>query len=186
MRSVIAEGVHHVESLRRLHPGFDLKEAREARRQAGLPDEFRSSDVYPDASRCIARLKAAGFKTGAAGNMSVDVERFLAGSGLGLDMIGSSQRWGIEKPDPRFFERVATAFGLAPDRLVYVGDRVDNDVAPAAAAGMYAIYLRRGLWAEALSDRPESALAYAVIESLDELPATLPGFGRETGSAEKQ
>jgi FMN phosphatase YigB (HAD superfamily) len=186
LRSVIAEGVHHVEGLRRLHPGFDLEEARAARGQTGRRVEFLAKDVYPDVLPCIVRLKAVGLKVGAAGNMSVDVERFLAGSGLGFDMIGSSQRWGVEKPDPRFFEHVIEAIDLPADQVVYVGDRLDNDVGPAAAAGMWAIYLRRGLWAEVLSDRPEAALAYAVIDSLDELPAALPGFRSETGPSEEQ
>jgi HAD superfamily hydrolase (TIGR01549 family) len=186
MRSVIAEGVHHVEALRRPHPGFDLEKSRAARRLSGRPDEFLGIDLYPDASQCIARLKAAGLKTGAAGNMSADGERFLASTGLDFDMIGSSQRWGVEKPDPLFFERVIETMGLPANQLAYVGDRPDNDVAPSAAAGMCAIYLRRGLWAEVLSERPESALAYAVIDSLDELPEALPGFGRKAGSSEEQ
>jgi FMN phosphatase YigB (HAD superfamily) len=118
--------------------------------------------------------------------MSVDVERFLASSELDLDTIGSSQRWGVEKPDLRFFERVIRAMGLPADQLAYVGDRLDNDVGPSAVAGMCAIYLRQGLWAELLSDRPEAASAYAAIDSLDELSSVLPGFGRETGSSKEQ
>ena len=43
-----------------------------------------------------------------------------------------------------------------------------------------------GLWAEVLSDRPEAASACAVIDSLDELPQALPGFGRKTGPSEKR
>lgn len=186
MRSVIAEGVHHSEALKRLHPGFDLEKARAARERKGRRDEFLAVDVYPDVSPCLARLKAAGLKTGAAGNMSADGERFLASSGLELDMIASSQRWGVEKPDPMFFDRVIEAMGLPAHQLVYVGDRLDNDVGPSVAAGMCAIYLRRGLWAEVLADPPSAASACAVIDSLDELPAALPGFGRETGSSKEQ
>ena len=51
---------------------------------------------------------------------------------------------------------------------------------------MCAIFLRRGLWAEVLSDRPEAALAYGVIDSLDELPAALPGFGGKAGSSKEE
>jgi HAD superfamily hydrolase (TIGR01549 family) len=185
MRSVIAAGRHHVEALKRLQPGFDLEQARADRRQAGRRDEFLAVDVYPDVPPCMARLKAAGLKIGAAGNMSVDVERFLAASGLGFDMIGSSQRWGVEKPNRVFFERVIEAIALPAGQIAYVGDRLDNDVGPSAAAGMCAIYLRRGLWAEVLSDRPEAASAYAVIDSLDELPEALPGFGRKPGSSKE-
>jgi FMN phosphatase YigB (HAD superfamily) len=181
MRNVIGEGVHHVEALKRLQPGFDLEKARVDRRRVGWPDEFLTVDIYSDASPCIACLKAAGLKTGAAGNMSEDVERFLASSGLEFDMIGSSQRWGPEGPNPAFFERLIEEIGLPAGEIAYVGDRPDNDVGPSAAAGMRAIYLRRGLWAEVLSDRPEAALAYAVIDSLDDLPGALPGFGGEAG-----
>jgi FMN phosphatase YigB (HAD superfamily) len=186
MRSAIAQGVHHVEALRRLHPGFDLDAARSERSRVGRADQFLAEDLYPDAKPCLARLRARGLKTGAAGNMSADVERFLASSGLPLDMIGSSQRWGVEKPNPGFFERVIAGMGLPAGRLAYVGDRPDNDVAPSTAAGMCGVFLRRGLWAEVLSDRPETALARVVIDSLDELPQALPGFGRQPGSSKQQ
>jgi FMN phosphatase YigB (HAD superfamily) len=186
MRGVIAEGIHYVEGLRRLRPGLDLEEARADRRRAGRRDEFLAVDWYPDVSPCMARLKAAGLKTGAAGNASTEVERFLASSGPAFDVIGSGHRWGVEKPDPMFFEGIIEAIGLPPDQIAYVGDRLDNDVGPSANAGMCAIYLRRGLWAEVLSDRPEATLAYAVIDSFDELPEALPGFGRETGPSKEQ
>jgi FMN phosphatase YigB (HAD superfamily) len=186
MRSVIAQGVHHSEALKRLHPGFDLEAARADRLRAGRRDEFLAVDMYPDVAPCVARLKAAGLKTGAAGNASAEVERFLARSGLAFDVIGSSHRWGVEKPDPGFFEGIIEAIGLRADQIAYVGDRLDNDVGPSAASGMCAIYLRRGLWAEVLADRPEATLAYAVIDSLDELPEALPGFGRKAGSSKEQ
>jgi FMN phosphatase YigB (HAD superfamily) len=160
-----------------------MEEARAGRERAGRRDEFLYGDLYPDVKPCLARLKAAGYKVGAAGNMSADVERLLENSELGFDMLGSSAQWGVEKPDPRFFERVITAIGIPANRLAYVGDRLDNDVGPSAGAGMCAIYLRRGLWAEVFSNRPGATSAYAVIDSLDELPNALPGFGTEAGPA---
>ena len=53
---------------------------------------------------------------------------------------------GVRKPDPRFFECLVELAECAPDELVYVGDRVDNDVLPALAAGLVAVHLRRGPW----------------------------------------
>ncbi len=186
LRSVIAEGGHHTEALKRIRRGFDPRLECNARTKAGWPDdEFLPADLYPDVAPCLQRLSAAGYRLGAAGNMREATEGFLQATGLPFDMIGSSRRWGVEKPDPMFFERVIEAVGLPPDELAYVGDRLDNDVGPSAAAGMCAIYLRRGLWAEVLSDRPEAALAYAVIDSLDELPQALPSFGRKTRPPEK-
>ena len=49
--------------------------------------------------------------------------------------LGSSGRWGVEKPAPEFFERIVAASGFAADEIAYVGDRVDNDVVPALAPG---------------------------------------------------
>ncbi len=182
LRAVIAEGVHHMEALRRLAPGFDLRSARADRARSGRRDEFLERDLYPDVFPCIARLKAAGIKVGAAGNMSADVEQFLASSGLGFDMLGSSERWGVEKPNPRFFQRLIDDMRLPAAQLAYVGDRVDNDVAPAAAAGMTAVFLRRGPWADVLAERPDRQSASAVIDSLEELPPFLAQDGRSEGS----
>ena len=51
-----------------------------------------------------------------------------------------------------------------------MGDRVDNDVEPALAAGMVAVHIRRGPWGY-LHEAPGGALR---IRSLDELPSVLP------------
>jgi HAD superfamily hydrolase (TIGR01549 family) len=47
---------------------------------------------------------------------------------------------GCEKPDPRIFRRALELIGVAPDEAVFVGDRLDVDVAGAKAAGMRAIW----------------------------------------------
>jgi FMN phosphatase YigB (HAD superfamily) len=55
-----------------------------------------------------------------------------------------------------------------PGAVAYVGDRIDNDVRPAAAAGMRAVWLRRGPWGviQHIGDGPHPALT---VDSLDEL-----------------
>ena len=63
--------------------------------------------------------------------------------GVALDLVASSESLGVEKPDPAFFAAIATRLDLPPGGVAYVGDRLDNDVRPAAAAGMRAIFLRR-------------------------------------------
>jgi FMN phosphatase YigB (HAD superfamily) len=91
--------------------------------------------------------------------------------------MASSASWGVEKPDPRFFERIATELDLPVADIAYVGDRLDNDVRPAAAAGMRAIFIRRGPWAwiQAPSDDPPEASL--TVNSLEELPAALTRLG---------
>ncbi|WP_433734703.1 hypothetical protein ACQP0C_29975 [Nocardia sp. CA-129566] len=55
--------------------------------------------------------------------------------------------------------------------MVYVGDRIDNDVAPAEHVGMRTAYLRRGPWGWIHRDEPEVAeLSDWQISDLDEFP----------------
>lgn len=85
------------------------------------------------------------------------------------DCIGTSEGWGVSKPSPDFFKRLCKESGAAPEEILYVGDRVDNDVLPTKAAGMRAALLRRGPWGRIQANWPEAQKADLVIDSLDEL-----------------
>ncbi len=123
-------------------------------------------DWYADARPCLERLRAAGYRVCACGNTPAFVEQELAPL---VDRVASSESLGVWKPAPEFFERVVELAGAPPERIAYVGDRVDNDVAPALRAGMCAVHIRRGPWGH-LQEPPEDAIR---IRSLDELPGVL-------------
>jgi HAD superfamily hydrolase (TIGR01509 family) len=123
-------------------------------------------DFYPDALQCLRELRARGIRVGAVGNTPVSAEEMVREH---VDLVGSSARWGMEKPAPAFFERIVSELGLDPDEIAYVGDRVDNDVEPALAAGMVAVHVRRGPWGH-LHEPPAAALR---VSSLGELPGVL-------------
>jgi HAD superfamily hydrolase (TIGR01509 family) len=148
---LIAQGRHHDDAWEILgveHPAATWDDA----------------DWYPDAGPCLDRLRSAGYRVCAVGNTPEFVEE---GLGRRVEVLGSSERWQIWKPDPAFFARVTEAADIAPDKIAYVGDRVDNDVAPAIAAGMTAVHIRRGPWGF-LHEPPAEAIR---IRSLNELPA---------------
>jgi FMN phosphatase YigB (HAD superfamily) len=88
-------------------------------------------------------------------------------------VIGSSSSWGVRKPAAAFFERMVDEAACEPNRLAYVGDRVDNDVVPALAAGLVAFHLRRGPWGRLQTTPPEAI----VLDSLAELPHALASLG---------
>jgi FMN phosphatase YigB (HAD superfamily) len=92
---------------------------------------------------------------------------------LPVERSATSDGWGVSKPDPAFFGRVIAELGAPARRIAYVGDRIDNDVVPAKAAGMTAIHIRRGPWGVIQSGWPEAELADARIDGLLELPAVL-------------
>jgi HAD superfamily hydrolase (TIGR01549 family) len=128
---------------------------------------FMSDELYPDAVPCLRALRERDLIVGAVGNMAVAHEELLRPH---VDFVASSERWGVEKPSSEFFLRLATEAGRPPDEIAYVGDRVDNDVAPALAAGMVAVHIRRGPWGY-LQEPPEEAVR---IRSLVELSGALP------------
>jgi FMN phosphatase YigB (HAD superfamily) len=92
-----------------------------------------------------------------------------------VDFVASSSGWGVAKPDPRFFERIAETCGFPAREIAYVGDRLDNDVLPARAAGMIGVFLRRGPWGVLHAQRPEAAQADIRVGTLSEL---LPALDR--------
>lgn len=126
---------------------------------------FGVGDFYDDAVACLKRLRES-YRVGAVGNTGVETEALVAPL---VDFVGSSMRWGVEKPSPAFFERLVAEAGAPPEKIAYVGDRVDNDIVPVLAAGMVAVHIRRGPWGH-LHAPPDEALR---IRSLDELPAVL-------------
>lgn len=109
-----------------------------------LPYERR--DLYPDAIACLEAVRGLGLRVGIVGNQTEALERWAREAALPADVISSSASLGVRKPDPAFFARIVELAGCLPGELAYVGDRVDNDVIPAAAAGLVTVHVRRGPW----------------------------------------
>jgi FMN phosphatase YigB (HAD superfamily) len=164
-----ANDVQPGEVVRMLRPGFDIRSEVAKRRDAGIPDGFVPADLYPDALPAMQSLVAAGCRVGIAGNQPAGVEDFFHALPCELALCVSSGTWRVAKPDPEFFTRVAGALSLPPSRVAYVGDRLDNDVLPALAAGMLAVHVRRGPWGFAHALRPDIVQASLRIDSLAEL-----------------
>jgi HAD superfamily hydrolase (TIGR01549 family) len=170
---VIQRGEHHRRVFELLRPGIDVAREQAARVAAGHAEHFDRSDFYPDAIPCLEALRRQGYRIGLAGNQPEGVEELLRAMALPVDLIASSAGWGVEKPSPEFFARVAALAGVPPSSIAYVGDRVDNDVAPAADTGMVAVFLRRGPWGFLQADHPAAARARIRLDSLDALPDAL-------------
>ena len=99
--------------------------------------------------------------------MALSVVVFDVGETL-VDEATTYERWGVQKPDSDFFARVVHEAGVPAEQILYVGDRVDNDVVPALAAGLRVVRVRRG--AQARLESPEGTVT---IDSLVELPQVL-------------
>ena len=165
------------QSLRRVfeifRPDLDFANVRQMRADQGYLYDFHAADLYPDAIPCLAALKSRGFKVLIAGNQPIEAEAALARLQVPADLIASSAGWGVSKPDPAFFQRVVEAAAEPPEAIAYVGDRMDNDVLPARAAGMVAVLLRRGPWGWMHAERPDADAAHLLVHDLTSLPDAL-------------
>ncbi|MFF4552667.1 HAD family hydrolase [Streptomyces sp. NPDC001422] len=176
--AVIAQGRDYRDTFQAFQPGFDLYAEREARAAAGKPEHFGEDDLYPDVRPMLAQLRADGLWLGIAGNQTVRAGGILRELFTqDVDLIGTSDDWGASKPDPLFFERVAEVVPFALSEILYVGDRVDNDLRPGAAAGMHTALVRRGPWATIQWHTAEAEkLPTFRVESLLELSPLIAEF----------
>lgn len=135
-------------------------------------DGDRGFTLYADALPCLLRLRDSGYLVGLAANQPDWAEAALVAAGVEVDVVATSAGLGVSKPSPAFFERIVSAAARPAAEIAYVGDRVDNDVEPALAAGMVAVHIRRGPWGYLQPGREQADVC---IDSLDELPEALAG-----------
>lgn len=129
---------------------------------------FQESDLYLDALPTMESLRAASYRLAIVANQPAERTAELRALGVRADVMAMSEELGVHKPQVEFFERVLELMGRPdPAAVAYVGDRLDNDVRPAAEAGMRAVWLRRGPWAAVTLDSPPQGTL--VVDSLTEL-----------------
>ncbi len=129
---------------------------------------FRADDLYPDALDALDALRN-DYRVAIVANQPAERTEQLRAIGVEAEVIAMSEAMAVAKPEPAFFQRALELMGSPDPRdVAYVGDRVDNDVRPAAAAGMRAVWLRRGPWGviQRLGDADRPALS---VDSLAEL-----------------
>jgi HAD superfamily hydrolase (TIGR01509 family) len=133
---------------------------------------YELDDLYPDAIACLESVAAMGLRVGIVGNQPAAMERW-AQAALPAVVISSSESLGVRKPDPRFFARIVELAECAAGEVAYVGDRVENDILPAAAAGLIAIHVRRGPWGRLQPTPAEAAFGLDDLASLPDALASL-------------
>jgi HAD superfamily hydrolase (TIGR01549 family) len=173
---VAAQGRSHREVFGFFRPDFDLRAELDRWRADdpdGLRSDFDAGDLYPDVRPTFSRLREMGMRLVIAGNQPVEARAALEAMDLGAHAILISADLGSEKPSRDFFEKVSEAAGARSDEVLYVGDRVDNDVLPARSVGMQTALIRRGPWGYLQAEWPQAAQADAIIDSLSDIPDLL-------------
>jgi HAD superfamily hydrolase (TIGR01662 family) len=101
--------------------------------------------AYPGAADVVRSLHGR-YKLGIIANQSEGTVQRLAERKIGtyFDLVIGSAEAGVRKPDPAIFQMALKQANCEARDAVMVGDRIDNDVAPAKALGMKTIHVRQG------------------------------------------
>jgi HAD superfamily hydrolase (TIGR01549 family) len=163
---------------------FDILGVDDWRRYADVVEAelggLQAIDLYPDALPAAGRLRERGFRVAIVANQPASRREQLLALGFEPDLIAMSEALGVAKPDDAFYQRALQLLGGPdPRRVAHVGDRVDNDVVPAARNGLRSVWLRRGPWGRLQQDTTHGA--ELVVDSLDELLDRLAEFGSGSG-----
>ena len=127
---------------------------------------------FPDAASTLKELKRRAFRLGVIANQNIGTVQRLKNWNLlpYFDVIAASAELGMAKPDPAIFEWALKQACCKAQNAVMVGDRMDNDIAPANRLGMHTVRLKRGLGAyhepQSNDEKPEFTIS-TLAELLD-------------------
>jgi len=133
----------------------------------------RCAEVEPDLRETLETLRRMGLKLGIVSNTFVNrasLEKHLEQLGL-LEFFPVqlySYEYHFRKPNAEIFRIAADKIGAAPGSILFVGDRIDNDILPAQKSGMRAVL--KDAYTNAGKPTPAGAVR---IRLLSELPGVV-------------
>lgn len=115
--------------------------------------------LYPDAKIVLETLHNR-YKIGVIANQLPNLEKRLENFGIRqwIDLIISSADCGFSKPSSKIFQLALQQASCSASSAIMIGDRLDNDIAPAKALGLKTIWIKQGF------------SAYSPIQSPSEEP----------------
>ena len=120
---------------------------QEARAQYAEMRKPRPFGLLLDGITPVLRDLKQGFHLGIIANQHPPVKDAIAGYGIAplFDVMVISEIVHLFKPDPAIFQYGLKEAGIGAADAVFVGDRPDNDIGPAKAAGMKTVRFKRGV-----------------------------------------
>ncbi len=149
--------------------GLSFEEAS----QIGGSYDHSGERLYEGVHEVLAEL-GQSHNLGLIANQSAGTVDRLKNLGIHnvFSVIVSSAEAGLSKPDPRIFAHALSLAQCAPGNAVMVGDRLDNDIAPAKANVWRTIRILQGL-SRKQAPRSDSETPDHTINSISELSAAL-------------
>jgi putative hydrolase of the HAD superfamily len=109
--------------------------------------DLRNYALFDDVADALASIEASGATLGIISNFEAWLDDLLMAlhvrDAFPVRVISGHE--GIEKPDPRIFQRALERARVEPNAAAYVGDNPEFDVDPPAALGIFPVLIdRRG------------------------------------------
>ena len=121
-----------------------------AREHFGIQENYPYSsekEVLFDGVAAVLKQLSACYKLGILANQPSSTLERLKRDGIYpyFDLCLLSETENLFKPDLAFFDYAIQKAECQPDRIVMIGDRLDNDIMPAKKAGMKTVRMKQGL-----------------------------------------
>ena len=115
------------------------------------------------------------FKLGIIANQHPPVKEAVENYGIAglFDVIIISEIVHLFKPDPAIFQAGLDQAGITGPEAVFVGDRPDNDIGPAKAAGLKTVRFKRGIQYTLYNPADPALTADETVSDVSELAAAV-------------
>ncbi len=125
--------------------------------------------LYPASETCLKQLYGK-YKLGIIANQLPGMQERLCKMGIEkyMSLLISSADEGVSKPDLEIFHIALERANCAAQNAIMIGDRLDNDIAPANNVGMYTIWVKQGLGGLS-SPKCKSEIADYTVYSISEI-----------------
>ncbi|MDY4130363.1 MAG: HAD family hydrolase [Treponema sp.] len=130
------------------YSGIDIPRSRELIKNVsydGLKKFFLKIKPYKYAYECIKHMKEKGLKIGILSDFPPDQKGNIWGIRDLCDVCIGSEEAGALKPSIYPFGILSEKLGVAPEKILYVGNSIKYDVRGANNAGMKSAYILSGL-----------------------------------------
>jgi len=132
---------------------------------------YDENHIPNDGMHEVLEQLAGKYRLGILANQPAECRHSLQRRGVlqHFEVVAISDELELHKPDVKLYEWATGQTGSAPQRAVMIGDRRDNDIAPAQQASMRTILVEWSKWT-AKNWRPADPQAVAFLESCDRVP----------------
>ena len=141
-----------------------------------LPEWDNRLEKLYAGTKTVLETLAGKYRLGIIANQLSRTQKRIDNWGIGeyFEVVIASAEAGCAKPDLEIFNLALEKAGCEPYEAIMVGDRLDNDIAPAKLLGMKTVWVRQG-FAKYQSIDNESERPNYVIDNIADIVNVLEG-----------